>query len=54
MAKLIEIVANTFINPATVASVIGNGSKSDITLINGTKISVDMYAGELVKKLNAR
>jgi uncharacterized protein YlzI (FlbEa/FlbD family) len=54
MAKFIEIGANNFLNPAAVALITSNGSKSEITLLNGKTVSVEMYAAELAKKLSAR
>ena len=50
MAKLVEIDANTFINPDMIVSIDPQGSKCAVTLVTGKTVTVALDAQALVKK----
>ena len=50
MAKLVEIDANTFINPDMIVSIDPQGSKCVVTLVTGKTLSVPLDAQSLAKK----
>jgi len=50
MAKLVEIDANTFINPDMIVSIDPQGSKCVVTLLSGKTVTVPLDAHSLAKK----
>ncbi len=53
MAKLIEIDANTFLNPDMVMSIDPQGSKCVVTLVTGKTVTVLLDAQTFAKKCMA-
>jgi hypothetical protein len=53
MTKLIEIDANTFLNPTMVVSIDPQGSKCVVTLVTGKPVTGPLDAQTLAKKCMA-
>jgi hypothetical protein len=51
MTKLIEVAANTFLNPSMIVSIDSQGSQSVVTLVTGKTLTISLDAQSLAKKL---
>lgn len=51
MTKLIEVAANTFLNPSMIVSIDSQGSQSVVTLVTGKSLTISLDAQSLAKKL---